>query len=110
MTSFRLSNLCVRRTWTLILKAVYNPASIDSGITITGPTFTKATRKKNSALSNFLILLGYFYVYNSICMREARANIYNNKLKQKEIKHDWNGLGVWTEKDRIFWVDYKTQC
>ena len=73
-TSFRLSNLCVRSAWTLILKAVYNPASIDSGIMITGPTFTKTTSKRNSALGDFLILVGYFYVYNSICGQSQSKN------------------------------------
>ena len=51
-TSFRISNLCIRSAWKLILKAVYNPASIDSGISITGPTLSKARGKKTSILDN----------------------------------------------------------
>ena len=60
-TSFRLSNLCVRSTWTLLLKAVYNLAGIDSGISITRPKLDIATSKRNSALGDLVIItLGNF--------------------------------------------------
>ena len=42
-TSFRISGLRPSSTWKLILIAVYNRASIDSGITRTGSTLDKAT-------------------------------------------------------------------
>lgn len=45
-TSFRISDLCPRSICTLILLAVYNRASIDSGITITGTTENEGTSKK----------------------------------------------------------------
>ena len=88
-TSFRLSNLCVRSSWTLILKAVYNPAGIDSGIAMTGRMLSKATRKRNSAFGQFIITLGTF-MFTIRYAHGARAIIDNNELKQKEIKHYWN--------------------
>ena len=63
-TSFRISDLRPRSKCTLILLAVYNRASIDSGITITGATLDEATSKGNLGLNDFMIPLGYFNVYH----------------------------------------------
>ena len=58
-TSARMSDLLPSYICTVILLAVYNPASIDSGIEIKGVTLYKHTSKKNSDLSNFILTLGY---------------------------------------------------
>ena len=49
-TSVRISNLHPNSICMLFLLAVYNPASIDSGIVITGTTFDEGTSKRNLCL------------------------------------------------------------
>ena len=56
-TSFRISDLRPRSNCTLILLAVYNWASVDSGITITGTTIDEDTSKKYFGLNHFIITL-----------------------------------------------------
>ena len=50
ITSFSISDLNPRSICILILLTVYNPASIDTGIAITGATLDEDTRKTNSGL------------------------------------------------------------
>ena len=46
-TSFRISHLLPGSNWTLVLLAVYNWASIDSGIVKTGTTFNEGISERN---------------------------------------------------------------
>ena len=52
-TSVRISNLRPRSVCTLYLLAMYNPASLDSGIAITGTTLDEGSSKGNSYLRNY---------------------------------------------------------
>ena len=58
--SFRICNLRPGSICTLILLAVYNPASIDSGVVITGNTLDEQPSKRNSCLSDLIRTFGYF--------------------------------------------------
>ena len=50
-TSVRLPNLGPKSVCTLFLLAVYNPASIDSGIATTGTTLDEGTSKRKTCSS-----------------------------------------------------------
>ena len=64
-SSVRIPDLHPSSICTLILVAVYNPASIDSGITITGTTLDEHSSKRNSGLRDFKrIIVSLFYVYH----------------------------------------------
>ena len=58
-TSARISNVYPGSICTIFLLAVYNPASIDSGIEITKGTLREYISKRNSGLNDFIITLGY---------------------------------------------------
>ena len=61
-TSITVSNLHQRSTCMLILLAVYNPASIDTGIAIAGATLDEDAREIYSGLQQFRnILVVYFF-------------------------------------------------
>ena len=52
-TSVRISELRPKSVCVLLLFAVYNPASIDSGIVITGKTLDEGTSKRNICLVDY---------------------------------------------------------
>ena len=60
-TSVTISDLHPSSNCMVFLIAVYNPASIDSGITITGTTLDEDTRKINPGLSYSWIALVYWF-------------------------------------------------
>ena len=68
IADLRPSSICM-----LILLAVYNPASIDSGIAITGTTLDEDGREINSGLHNFITTVRncyclYFQLHMNECM------------------------------------------
>ena len=79
-TFVRISGLGPSSSCTLFLLAVYNPASIDSGISITGMTLHEDTRKRNPCLGDYVINLNYcfcliyMYMYDSQCGAFANIN------------------------------------
>ena len=98
-TSFRISNPHMRSSWMLILLAVYNQASIDSGIAIAKTSLAEDKCKKSSALGDFIheITLGYLYAYNFIFVYAKPKQKLMTKSRTKSMQHYWDGLGVWTE-------------
>ena len=64
-TSFTISDLHRSSTCVLILLAEYNPASIDTGIVITGATVDEDTSKTNSGLLFLLKKLVRFFILYS---------------------------------------------
>ena len=60
-TSFTISHLSPSTICMLILLAVYNPASIDTGIMITGTTLDEDARNISSGLHYLIITIVFVY-------------------------------------------------
>ena len=91
-SSVRISDICPNSVCVLILLAVYNPASIDSGIVITGKTLQEDTSKRNLCLNDYmkssliiyihlLLLLYKIYHIYCFCIYESIANIAGRELE-----------------------------
>ena len=88
--SFRIFNLRPGSTCTLILLAVYNPASIDSGVVITGNTDEQPS-KRNSGLCDFIRThLVTFHVTIPVCIcTKPQSTSLRQQSLSKQVKHSW---------------------
>ena len=93
-TSTRISDLCPSSNYTLILVAVYNPASIDSGIKIEGCTLDEATRKSDLSLGDFIIKLGYCLCVRKYMQRHSPHPLQPTKKKSHILGCLGPGVGT----------------
>ena len=78
-TFVTVSNLRPSSKCMLFLVAVYNPASIDTGIAITGTTLDEDAINISSGLHNFMITTVFFML--SMCNEQQATSIIINKYQ-----------------------------
>ena len=76
-TSARISNLRPGTVYKVSLLAVYNPASIDSGIAITRTTLNEYISKRNFGLKEFKITISYCLCLQDFIQSHSKCGEYN---------------------------------